>query len=135
MLETIIEEIQSVLGKGFEVYFDEAKFNNFLAQNQKDKSVVFIEEYRQGSYDTSYGVSRTDNISLYLYDSGNGKPINASKREEIRSRIESTIILPLVSYFGDRLSNIRYTVGPSKYSSLETGISISINLKTEICYD
>lgn len=136
MLEKITDEIKKILGEGLEIYFDENKFNNFLSQNQRDKKVCFIEEYRNGSYNNSdYGFSRTDSISLYVYNSGNGKPLNATQREEVRSNLEEEIVIPLIKYYADRISNIRFSIGVSRYSSIETGITITFNLNTEICYD
>lgn len=129
-MKEIVKELETL---GYKVYFDENKMNNFISQNQKNENIIFIEEYHRGNYYTEYGIYKEDNLSLYIYNSGNGKPITAEHRDDIRTELESNIIIPIINLYGDRISNITFEVSPSRYNSIETGITLKFTLKKEIC--
>lgn len=130
MIELLTKELQEVLE--IPCYYEEQKMNNYLAQNQKDENICYVEEYRNGSYEETYGLYRVSNIALYFYEAGNGRPLTAEEREAKRNILEGYII-KMIKHFGDRMSDIRFNIGPSRYNSIETGISITLTYREEIC--
>lgn len=134
MIEKLKELIVSFVPEDVIVEFDEAKMMNYKTLDIKDKRVVYIEEYRNGEYSDGYGFKREDSVSLYIYKSGTGKPIDAYNRELIRSKLEEEIIVPILKGLSGSVSNVRYNVSSSRFDTIETGITISFTYIEDICY-
>lgn len=134
MMQELVDKLSAVLGEGWIVEADEAKMQNFKTLDYKGKHVCYIEEYHSAQYVNTMGWKRIDSITLYVYDSGDGKPKTAAQRDAIRSELEEIGIKPILRALDSSISgSIRVDIAPARFNNLETGISLTFNMIKPIC--
>lgn len=141
MIQRLIDLITRVVPQNYEVTYEESSMMNIIADSlNRDKGVIYIEEYRSGTYNAEkYGSSKTTHLQIYfckfteLHDT-------ALQRENLRKTIEQEAILPfLQAYRAEYLplnseqGGVQFTADVPRFDANEVSICLKLNVKEEIC--